>query len=194
MRWGVFILITIFAVILILTGCSKEEEETPEPPSITAPQLTTIAYEESIKVVWDDSPEASESGFKGYYFYVSNTNLSTLSDSELDEYLINTTPELFNEYLLTEYADTALDINGIYYFGIRAVRAVESGDTLSPLRVVETSPVIIGSGKIFEYSSDSVCAFNFEEGTAINSSETSPNPDFYFDNFLIQFVIFLVNQ
>ncbi len=181
MRWGILILVIVFAATAIFIGCSKEEETPPEPPSITAPQLTTIAYTDSIKVVWEDSPEADESGFKGYYFYAANTDLSGLSESELDSFLISSTPELFNEYLLPDYGDTSLDINGIYYFGIRAVRTVDSGDTLSPLRIVETSPVIIGSGKIFEYSSDSACAFNFAESTAITSSETSPNPDFYLD-------------
>lgn len=182
MRFTIFSVTLILLSLAIFVGCSKEEEA-PEPPSITAPQMTTIAYTDSIKVVWEDSPEAGESGFEGYYFYVSNTDLSDLSESELDTYLFNTTPELFNEYLLTDYGGAPLEINAIYYFGIRAVRAVDGRDTLSPLRVTETSPVIVGSGRVYEYSSDSVCAFNFEQGVAITSSETSPEPDFYLDDY-----------
>ncbi len=175
------VLLIALGLSVLFWGCSKEEEEPPTPPSITAPNVNTIPYTDSIRVVWKNSPEADEEGFLGYQLYISTDDLSLMSESELEACAVWDSIVLDTTYLLSSYEDSSLAINGIYYFGVRALRSTDNGDTTSPLRVVQTSPVIMGEGKIFEYSSDSVCAFNFAEGTAITSDETSPFPDIYLD-------------
>ena len=183
MRTKIFYAMLFAAIsIIFFYGCSKEETPPEEPPSITAPAITPIPYDDSIKVVWANSPEVGESGFKGYYLYASkNIDLSSLSLSELDSYLVFDSTITDTEYIMTEYNGDSLDDGSIYYFGIKAVRTVDSGDTLSGLRVVETSPVILGSARIYNYESDTICAFNFSDGVALSSTETEPEPDMYLD-------------
>ncbi|MCD6594603.1 hypothetical protein J7L68_02900 [bacterium] len=182
MRTKIFYAILFAAIsILLFYGCSKDETP-PEPPSITAPVITPIPYDDSIKVIWANSPELGESGFKGYYLYASrNIDLASLSSSELDSYLVFDSTITDTEYFMTDYLGDSLDDGSIYYFAIKAVRTVDSGDTLSGLRVVETSPVVLGSARIYYYESDTICAFNFSDGVALSSSETEPEPDMYLD-------------
>ena len=179
MRWKMGLL--FFALIaVVFIGCSEEEQ--PEPPSITTPAITQIPYDDSIKVVWQNSPEVVEEGFKGYYFYISkNSNLSGMTDTELQDYLVFDSITTDTQYIMRDYQGEGLEDGAIYYFGIQAVRSVESGDTVSGLRVVQTSPVLMGEDRIYYLLSDTICAFNFSQGVAITIDQTEPEPDFYVD-------------
>ena len=173
--------LAIVGLMIAFWGCGKEEPA-PPPPSITAPELTPIPYDDSIKVVWTQSPEHTEEGFKGYLLYVSkNADLSDMDETELGTHVVFTEPVLDTEYVMTDYFGDSLEDGAIYYFGVRAVRSVESGDTMSPMVVVETSPVLLGSGRIYFIGSDTICAFNFEEGVALTPEQTDPEPDMFLD-------------
>ncbi len=177
------ILGVMLAVVLLAAfwGCSKDEP-TPPPPSITAPEVTPIPYDDSVKVAWTQSPEHNEEGFEGYLLYASkNVDLSTMTETELGTHLVFTEPITDTFYLITDYFGDSLEDGAIYYFGVRAVRSTEDGDTMSPITVVETSPVKLGSGRIYFLGSDTICAFNFEEDTALTIDQADPEPDMYLD-------------
>ena len=141
-------ILSVFLVVISIALYNCSEEEQPPEPTITAPGLTPIAYDESLKVVRGNSPEQTESGFLGYYLYIANTNLANVPDSLLNNYRVWSTPSFQNDHIIYEYESAPLDSNARYYFGIKAVRHKDSGDTLSPMRVVETSPVWMGSSRI----------------------------------------------
>jgi len=167
----------LFAILLFGIGCEKEDEPEPEPPSITAPALTAIAYDDSIKVIWSDSPEADEEGFQGYLLY-SASNISSIPE-EADSYAVWAEPQLANEYIITEFDGDSLDPNARYLFALIAVLEYQSVDTLSPMTTAETSPVQMGTARIYELESSEPCAFNFAGDTAITNTETTPDPDFF---------------
>jgi len=176
-KW--FLLLPLVAALVLFGGCSDDDDE-PTPPSIrSARDVTPIAYDESLKVAWTDSPDASSSGFLGYYIYISTSNLAAMSDSVMLDYQIWDTPQMVDEFLFSDYEGAPLDSNARYYMGVRAVLHADGKDTLSPIVVVETSPVKMGTVKIYEFASDSVCAFNFTQGLTLDKTETTPEPDLY---------------
>jgi hypothetical protein len=168
--------------LVIFAGCSKEESNPPVAPTITTPTITPIAYDDSIRLVWNKSAESGESGFVGYGLYIANVNLASIGTTDTS-YRIWTTPQNETTFLVSQFDGNPLDSNAIYYFGIYAVRTVDSGDTTSPFSVFQMSPVILGNGRIYEFASDSVCAFNFAEARAITKLETSPSPDIYLADY-----------
>lgn len=179
--WAILIVvIAVFSVFIV--GCGKEETK-PEPTPIDAPtSLLPIAYTDSIRICWAKSPQHGAEGFKGYLLYISMTDPATMSSAQLDSYKVWAEPSLDTTYLLTSYRGDSLDLNGIYYFAVRAVRTVDDRDTTSGLVITETSPVLMGMGTIFEIASDTICAFNFHNGVALRADETTPEPDFYLED------------
>jgi len=179
---NIIIGLVALAVALAFFGCGEDETPPPSPPSITAPEVTPIPYDDSIKVVWTQSPEHNEEGFAGYYLYVSkNVRFEDMDEAELGTHLVFTSPTSDTEYLMTDYFGDTLEDGAIYYFGVRAVRTTESGDTVSPVEVVETSPVMLGGGRIYFIGSDTVCGFNFEHNIALTVDQTDPEPDMVLD-------------
>ena len=174
-------IVLVFFLISLLAGfsfmsCTKDDDE-PEPPTITISNFITIAYEDSIRIEWN-SPEADDDGFQGFYLYVSNIDLNEISTGEYEDYCVWDTPQADTTYLLDEYAGELLDMNAKYYFAVRAELSTEDGDTFSPFYIVDTSPVILGGGTIYEFASDSVCAIAFETGETMTKYETT-EPDMF---------------
>ncbi len=162
MRRLIFPLI-IIAALLAFIGCdSTEPEPEPEPETFDPPTgLAYMTYQDSVKIEWSPSPNAGDAGFQGYLIYRrENAGFSGLSDSELETYLVPSSPVGGVE---TTIAGLASDRK--HYFATRAIKVVDGDTSLSDLsNTVDTSPTIWFEDTLWEVTGgDSViCAIDFD--------------------------------
>ncbi len=177
MRNSMIFLIVSMIFVMLLIGCAGEDK----PPAIEPPTVSAIAYQTSILIHWDDSPQADKDDFRGYLLYIADLNIDTLSETALDTYKIWVDPMPDKSYSMRDYKGEPLDMTAIYWFGVRAVRRPKDTDMLSPLAIYDASPVKYNDYKIYNFASDSICAFIFKDQTGIYSTDTHSEPDIYLD-------------
>ena len=152
----------------IFVGCSSNDPEPePEPEPFEAPtSLTFVTYQDSVRLDWNHSPDAADSGFLGYYVYSRIAPLANVDVDSLQDYALFADPIDAGEFSVTGITSSSK-----HYFGLRAVK-VNSGDTTySPLSVeVNTSPTIWGGGMVYEIGADTVSAVDFS-GDAVYEME-----------------------
>lgn len=160
MRKLMFLFI-ILAASLIIFGCSSTDPE-PEPEVFDPPTgLTYMTYQDSVKLSWSISPDAGQSGFQGYLIYRrENAGFSGLSDTELEAYLVSSSPVSGTETTITGLAS-----DKIHYFAARAIKVVGGDTTLSNLSgTVDTSPTIWFEDTLWEITGGAsvICAIDFD--------------------------------
>ncbi len=143
----------LLAVGMIILGLACEGENPVAPSEEFAPptNLTYITDSSSVTLMWNHSPDNGLDDFLGYFVYVAESSIVSLgADSLLDPYKANREPVTDNSYSVG-----GLTRGQRYYFHVRAVKGPDTLEyTLSnPTNEVHTSPVLIGTGTLYEFSS-----------------------------------------
>ena len=176
MRKLLYALLLMFVGLFIIgSGCSDENPVAPEEEFSPPRNLTYRTDTTSVRLFWQPSTDRNIDDFLGYYVYVAESSIVSLTaDSLLNAYKVNQQP----------LNDTTVSVTGLtrgqrYFFHIRAAKGVDHTEyTLSnPSNEVHTSPVIIKTGTLYEFSSPlgNPSGFNFAEGTPYSMTAANAN-------------------
>jgi len=145
----VFVMLIMVLGMMLFVGCEKKTTE-PEPePEVFDPPTSLVyaTYQDSVKLTWNSSPDATDDGFAGYNLYHRiNANFSGLTEEEMATYLIAESPVSGNEIVLADLTSTSK-----HYFTARSMKIGSDDTTLSSKsNTVDTSPTIWFSDTLWE--------------------------------------------
>lgn len=163
----------LLGILVIIWGCSETNPVKPEEEFAPPRNLTYITDSSSVTLIWQHSPDKNLRDFLGYYVYMATTSIADIDqDSVLRRYLVNRTP-------LRDTICTVLNLRQgtRYYFHVRSVKGTDTTEySLSKAsNEVDTAPVLIGSGTIYEFRSTlgNPSGFSFAENRAYSMVYTN---------------------
>ncbi|MGB9561228.1 MAG: fibronectin type III domain-containing protein [bacterium] len=171
-RLEVLKVLALFSLVL-LTTCTEENPVKPEEEFAPPRNLTYITDSTSVRLIWQHSTSRNLEDFLGYFVYVATQSIASIDqDSILRRYLVNRTPLRDTTCVVTN-----LQRGTRYYFHVRAVKGTDTTEyALSRAsNEVDTAPVLIGSGTLYEFSSTlgNPSGFSFAENRAYSMVYTN---------------------